>query len=108
MDQFPWLYLRYFLHKPLLPAYQLNYLEGLRQKAHKLSAPIFITDVRPGFVDTAMAKGEGQFWVATVQKASVQIFEAIKQKKKVVYVTKRWRMIAVLLKRIPRVIYDRM
>ena len=89
-------------------AYQINYLEGLRQKARKLDQQIYVTDVRPGFVDTDMAKGEGQFWVATVDKAARQIFEAINQKKKIVYVTKRWRLIALILKRVPRQIYDRM
>lgn len=89
-------------------AYQINYLEGLRQKATKLKYPIFVTDIRPGFIDTAMAKGEGQFWVATVEKATRQIFDAIKNKKKIAYITKRWRIIGSILKRIPRQIYDRM
>jgi short-subunit dehydrogenase len=82
-------------------AYQINYLEGLRLNAHKSNLPVYITDVRPGFVDTAMAKGEGLFWVAPVQKAAEQILEAIKQKKKVVYITKRWRLIALLLRIMP-------
>lgn len=82
-------------------AYQINYLEGLRLNALKSSLPICITDVRPGFVDTAMAKGEGLFWVAPVQKAAEQILEAIKRKKQVVYVTKRWRAIAFLLRILP-------
>ena len=89
-------------------AYQINYLEGLRQKATKLKSHIVVTEIRPGFVDTAMAKGEGQFWVATVDKATRQIFDAIKSKKKIVYVTKRWKLIGMILKRIPRQIYDRM
>jgi short-subunit dehydrogenase len=89
-------------------AYQINYLEGLRQKATKLKTQIFVTDIRPGFVDTAMAKGEGQFWVASVNKASEQIFKAIQKKKKVVYVTKRWLIISLLLKSIPRIVYDRL
>lgn len=89
-------------------AYQINYLEALRQKATFLKYPIFVTDVRPGFVDTDMAKGEGQFWVATVDKATRQIFDAINAKKKIAYVTKRWRIIAIILKIIPRQIYDRM
>jgi hypothetical protein len=55
-----------------------------------------------------MAKGEGQFWVATVEKATQQIFDAIKNKKKIAYITKRWRVIGSILKRIPRQIYDRM
>jgi len=89
-------------------AFQINYLEGLRQKATKLKSQIFVTDIRPGFVDTAMAKGDGQFWVASVDKATKQIFDAIKRKKKIAYITKRWKFIGTILKRIPRQIYDKM
>ena len=89
-------------------SYQINYLEALCQKAKKLNQKIFVTDIRPGFVDTDMAKGEGQFWVAKVDKAAQQIFEAIKKKKKIVYVTRRWRLVAIILKRMPGIIYDRM
>ena len=67
-----------------------------------------MTDVRPGFVDTDMAKGEGQFWVASVEKATRQIFNAIKQRKKMVYITKRWKLIAIILKGIPGQLYDRL
>src|SRR5579871_1838309 len=35
-------------------AYQVNYLEGLRQRAFHLKKTICITDIRPGFVDTDM------------------------------------------------------
>jgi short-subunit dehydrogenase len=79
-------------------AYQINYLEGLRINANEFSSNITVTDVRPGFVDTAMAKGEGLFWVTPVEKAAQQIFNAIKSKKKVVYITKRWRIIGFMLK----------
>lgn len=89
-------------------AYQMNYLEGLRQKAKNLKSEIFVTDIRPGFVDTVMAKGEGLFWVATADKASQQIFKAIQNKREIVYVTKRWALIAAILKRIPRAVYNRM
>ena len=82
-------------------AYQINYLEGLRINVKEFGSSITITDVRPGFVDTAMAKSEGLFWVAPVQKAAVQIFEAIKQKRKVVYITKRWRLIGLFLSIVP-------
>ncbi|MFN5422574.1 MAG: SDR family NAD(P)-dependent oxidoreductase [bacterium] len=82
-------------------AYQINYLEGLRLNAHRSNIPINVTDVRPGFVDTAMAKGKGMFWVAPVKKAADQIYDAIKRKKQVVYVTKRWRLIGYILKVIP-------
>ena len=89
-------------------AYQINYLEALRQKATKLRMPILVTDVRPGYVNTEMAKGEGQFWVTTVEKAARQILIAIEAKKKVVYVSKRWRIVAAILKVMPRPIYERL
>jgi short-subunit dehydrogenase len=82
-------------------AFQINYLEGLRLNADKAGTNINVTDVRPGYVNTDMAKGEGMFWVAPVEKAAKQIFSAIKRKKKVVYITKRWRIIGFLLKIIP-------
>lgn len=89
-------------------SYQINYLEGLRQKSTKSKKPIFVTDIRPGLVDTDMAIGEGLFWVMPVEKVAKQIFKAIKNKSKVVYVTKRWGLIGRLLKIMPRFIYDRM
>lgn len=89
-------------------AFQINYLEGLRRKAKKSEHAIVVTDIRPGFVDTAMAKGDGQFWVSTVDKATKQIFGAIINKKKIAYITKRWEVIAILVRNLPRFLYDRM
>lgn len=89
-------------------AFQISYLEGLRQKAGNLQIPVYVTDIRPGFVDTAMAKGEGKFWVAPVEKAARQILAAIESRKSVAYITSRWRTIAALLKVLPRMIYNRM
>ena len=89
-------------------AFVSNYLEGLQQKCVKLKLPIVVTDVKPGFVDTAMAQGEGLFWVAPPEKAARQIYKAIKARKTHVYVTKRWRSIGVLLKLMPSSIYNKM
>jgi short-subunit dehydrogenase len=89
-------------------AYQINYLEGLRQKAFNLKLPIYVTDIRPGFVDTAMAASENLFWVATVEKAAEQIYKAIENKRDVVYVTKRWRMVAFFSRLVPGFLYKRL
>ncbi|MDR1562369.1 MAG: SDR family NAD(P)-dependent oxidoreductase [Dysgonamonadaceae bacterium] len=89
-------------------AYQINYLEGLRMRAKHLKMPVYVTDIRPGFVDTAMAKGEGLFWVAPIKKAAGQIFRAVVSRKKVAYITKRWLVIGFILKWLPRCIYERM
>jgi short-subunit dehydrogenase len=88
-------------------AFVSNYAEGLNLKAAKLAKHITVTDIRPGFVNTHLAKGQGQFWVADVQKAAQQIRRAIKARKRVAYVTKRWRYIAWLFKRLPFAIYKK-
>jgi len=88
-------------------AYQMNYLEGLRVKSKQLKAGVVVTDIRPGLVDTDMAKGDGLFWVEPVQKVSSQIMKAIEGKKAVVYVTGRWGIVARLLKLMPRFLYDK-
>jgi len=88
-------------------AYQVSYLEGLRQKSNYLRLPITVTDIRPGFVDTPNAKGEGRFWQASVKKASLQIYSAVISRSKVAYITKRWWLIAMILKIVPRFIYER-
>jgi len=88
-------------------AYQVSYLEGLRQKSQYLRLPITVTDIRPGFVDTPNAKGEGRFWQASVKKASSQIYSAVISRRKVAYITKRWWLIAMILKIVPRFIYER-
>ena len=88
-------------------AFASTYMEGLWLKAKRLKKDIAITDIQPGFVDTHMAKGEGKFWVAPVRKAVIQIYNAIQKKKKRAYVTKRWAIIAWLLKWMPGFIYNR-
>lgn len=89
-------------------AFISNYIEGLRQKVAKVGAVITVTDIQPGFVDTAMAKGEGLFWVAPTQKAAFQIYKAIEGRRKHAYVTKRWRLIAWLLKAMPDRLYNKL
>ncbi|MBI3013499.1 MAG: SDR family NAD(P)-dependent oxidoreductase [Candidatus Tectomicrobia bacterium] len=89
-------------------AFVSNYMDGLRQKVTKLGVPIIITDIQAGFVDTAMARGEGLFWVASPEKAAVQIYQAIRKKRKHAYVTKRWRLIGWFLKFAPNNLYDRL
>jgi short-subunit dehydrogenase len=88
-------------------AFVSNYMEGLRKKAYKLGIPITVTDIQPGFVNTAMAQGEGLFWIATPEKAAQQIYEAIVNKRSRAYITKRWRIIAWLLKILPDWLYNK-
>ncbi|HAE39398.1 MAG TPA: oxidoreductase, partial [Candidatus Riflebacteria bacterium] len=88
-------------------AFVSNYLEGLRVKAVRSGLPIYITDILPGFVDTAMAQGPGLFWVAMPEKAAAQILVAIDKKKRRAYITRRWRLIAWLMQVMPDFLYER-
>ena len=81
---------------------------GLRQRAAKSRLPLYVTDVRPGFVDTAMAKGDGLFWVMPVEKAVRQIVRAVCRRRRVAVVTRRWRIAAWLLRHMPDGIYLKM
>jgi short-subunit dehydrogenase len=81
-------------------AFMSNYLEGLWFKAKKMKAPISVTDIQPGFVATKMAQGN-LFWVVPVAKAAKQIKAAIDNKKKKAYISKRWRLIAWIMRIAP-------
>jgi short-subunit dehydrogenase len=101
------------------PAYSASkafisiYMEGLHMKAKRMARKnkspqrVFITDIQPGFVNTKVAKGNRQFWVAPVEKVAKQIYQAIDQKKWRVYITRRWWIIAQLMKWAPGWLYHR-
>ncbi len=89
-------------------AYMSIYAEGLNLKAKKLKKNIVVTDIRPGFVDTKPAKGNGRFWVAPPLKAAKQIIKAIEKRKRVAYITKRWWVVAQIMKLLPFQVYQRL
>jgi len=89
-------------------AFQSNYFEGLTIKAVKLKSAIAITCIEPGFVKTKMAKGNKQFWVVPVDKAARQIIKAIDNRKRKVYISRRWWIIAKLYKWLPYAVLKRM
>ena len=83
-------------------AFDCMLLAGLRRyaEAHKLA--IDVTDIRPGFVDTDMVKTQkNKFWEISSEQAAEEIYGAIQQRDKEVYVSKRWRIIAWALKILP-------
>lgn len=88
-------------------AFQSIYFEGLHMKSRKMKAGILISDIQPGFVDTKMAQGNARFWVASCEKASKQIYKAIEAGKFRAYVTRRWRLIAWVLKWTPGFLYHK-
>lgn len=88
-------------------AYQSSLLEGLRCRFTRLGLPITVTEVRAGFVDTAMMKAEKPFWVATADQAAEAILAASRTRRELVYVLARWRLIGWLLRLLPASLYKR-
>ena len=98
----------------LAPAYSASkaflscYAEGLNLKARRLKKAIIVTDIRPGFIDTKPVNDHRRFWVVSAQKAARQMIAAIEQRKRIVYITRRWWLVAQLMKILPYRIYKRL
>lgn len=88
-------------------AFQASYLESLYMRAKRSESGIIVTDIQPGFVDTKMALGK-TFWMASVKKATKQIYDAIKWKKKKAYITNRWALVAFAMKIVPASIINKL
>ena len=88
-------------------AFQSNYFEALAIKAKRMKKDLGITCIEPGFVDTKMAKGNKRFWLVSLDKAARQMITAIEKKKHKVYVSKRWWLVAKLMRWTPFWIYKR-
>ncbi len=87
-------------------AYMLNAMEGYRRWArHGGYGCRFITVV-PGFVDTAMGQAS-KFWRCSPKRAAFCILQGIECGREVIYVTGRWRLIAWLLRWMPRQLFER-
>jgi short-subunit dehydrogenase len=95
------------------PAYSASkafvscYLEGLYIKAKRMKIPVFVTDVQPGFVKTKEINLKGLFWVVPLNKAVRQMVSGIESREFRVYVSRRWWLVAKLMKIVPRFIYRR-
>ena len=90
-------------------AFQSVYLDGLREIARKSGHAISVTEVQPGGVDTAMLKPDRpvpplirRLFVASPEKAARQILRAIEKKKKHAYITRRYALVGLVLKLLPR------
>ena len=90
-------------------AFISTYMQAYRQRSNSIRADIAITDVIPGFVESEMTEGKrGMFWVAKTDKAVSQMLDDIEKRKSYSYITRRWRLVAWLIKLTPNWILDRL
>jgi short-subunit dehydrogenase len=89
-------------------AFVSNYLEGLWYHAARRGLPIAVTDIQPGFVDTDLVRDQSRkFWLASPAEAADQIYEAIRRRRKRAVVTRRWIVMAWLMRALPHWAYRR-
>ncbi len=88
-------------------AFEAKYLGGLY--ANLKPKGIHVTDICPGFVATEMTQGRtDMFWVATPEKVADQIYESILKKKRIAYVSRRWRYLGWVMRILPFRLYSRL
>lgn len=99
---------RYAIGYHATKAFMWNYMQGQRHKAVAEKRNITITDIRPGFIDTPMTKGQkGMFWVVDSQYAARLIADAIEAKKKVAYIPGKWAFASFVMRMLPDFVWNR-
>ena len=90
-------------------AFQNTYLQALEQQANARKLNIRFTDLRPGFVDTALL-GDGNRYPILLRKEDVayEMVEAIRHHKHIWVIDWRWRILTALWRRIPRWVWRRL
>lgn len=89
-------------------AFLIRYLEGLRKRIYHKGYNITVTDIRPGYIATKMTAGQRKlFWVTPMDRAVDHIVRAIERKKKLAYITPRWRLAAIVMQHVPWWVYRR-
>ena len=84
-------------------AFQSTYLQALEQQANMRHLNIRITDVRPGFVDTALLDNVHHYpMMLRKEDVAYEIVEAIKKHRHVSVIDWRWRIVTAFWRRIPR------
>ena len=87
-------------------AYMINAMEGYRRKARHGGFACRYVTLLPGFVDTAMGQAS-RFWRCSAETAANVIVRGLQRGGEVLYVTPRWRWIALLMRCLPRGIFER-
>lgn len=83
-------------------AYQIHYLESLRQRVRIAKKKVVVTDIRPGFVRTPLlGHPERLFWVDEPEKAVSAIHKVIESGRAAAVITRRWACLAPLMKVAP-------
>ena len=89
-------------------AMQNAYLQALEQQANSRGLNIHFTDIRPGFVDTALLSGDFHYpMMLRPDKVAKEIVWAINKRKHIRVIDWKYRVLTAVWRRIPRFIWRR-
>jgi short-subunit dehydrogenase len=86
-----------------------NYLEGLRNRLSRHG--VNVITIKPGMVKTEMLALPGAprpMLAVTAEQAADEIYNAIRKRKQVVYISGIWRWVMLIIRHIPSVIFRRL
>lgn len=87
-------------------AMQNTYLQALEQLANSQKLKIRFTDIRPGFVDTALLSGDFHYpMMLKPEKVAKEIVCAINHRRHIRIIDWKYRILTALWRRIPRFIW---
>ncbi len=87
-------------------AMQNVYLQALEQQANARGLKIHFTDIRPGFVDTALLNGDFHYPMMLKPKdVANEIIKAINSRQHIRVIDWRYRLLTALWRRIPRCLW---
>lgn len=90
-------------------AMQVTYLQALEQQAHQRGLNIHFTDIRPGFVDTALLNGTFKYpMLMKPEKVAKEIMYAIRHHQHVRIIDWRYRLLTALWRRIPKAVWRKL
>ena len=90
-------------------AFQQNYLQALEQQANARGLNIHFTDIRPGFVDTDLLKGDFRYpMMLRPENVARQIVHAIDTHRHVKVIDWRYALLTALWHRVPKFIWRKL
>ena len=89
--------------------FQRTYLDALAQLAHREGLRLHITDIRPGFVRTALLNPEVRYPML-MEPAPVarRIVDAVERRRRVATIDRRYRALVLLWRLLPQCVWERM
>lgn len=96
-------------------AFESHYLDALRARFATMNLPIYVTDIQPGLINTAMAQdptvAKPEFTArlgSSPHDAAAEICDAIERRYAHAYVTKGWFLVAWAFKLLPECIFNKL